>query len=128
MLAFVWHSRHTYFGRYWVAFSEAQPIGAIWVGLAAPCVHSWSWRARPLGRRRCLVPGACPTFIEVEPIVTLAINAIQISSARNFFFRQCSSGVARRRSRPLSSTPSLAQSPFGTNRGLPRWRTSGYRD
>ena len=35
-LAFVWQSRHTYFGRYWVAFSEAQPIGAIWVGLAAP--------------------------------------------------------------------------------------------
>ena len=36
VLAFVWHSRHTYFGRYWVAFSEAQLIGAIWVGLAAP--------------------------------------------------------------------------------------------
>eukprot|EP00434_Breviolum_minutum_P039779 symbB.v1.2.035339.t1/scaffold4732.1/size35661/2 len=28
VLAFVWHSRHTYFGRYWVAFSEAQPIGS----------------------------------------------------------------------------------------------------
>ena len=24
-----------YFGRYWVAFSGAQPIGAIWVGLPA---------------------------------------------------------------------------------------------